>query len=63
LRHKAFVGTLRLFQMRLDNKCEPLRLMRGTELQFDIYNEKHFTEFRCKKFEQRIKDQTKDDDV
>ena len=30
---------------------------------FDVYSEHHFHEFRCKKFEQRIKDQTKDDDV
>ena len=40
-----------------------MRFVKGFEVNFDLYEEKHFYDFRCKKFEQRIKDQTKDDDV
>ena len=40
-----------------------MRICKGEQLAFDIYDENHFFEFRCKKFEQRIRDQTKDDDV
>ena len=56
------MGLFKLHSMKLDHN-NSMRICKGEHLAFDIYDENHFFEFRCKKFEQRIRDQTKDDDV